>query len=249
MTTTTARSTLAEIVNARTGRDTTPPREFRTRTATGTPPDPLVLVAGRPKTGKSYALAAAAADPRVARVTVVEVGLDDGALDGYLDVAGDKLQIVAHDNTAQDVVAAIQQAAAQPPTGDGYNILAIDSATVLWALLSREAQRGGRDIGPGGWAMLNSSWDDILTVLRTHAGPVILTARADDAGLDDLGRVRVQKDLAFDVDVVVQAAAHRDFTLVGARSLALASLKERVPLPLGDLDIPSLLDLLSGGAR
>lgn len=238
---------LARVVADATGREAEPPRPYRTRAATGAAKPALVLVAGRPKVGKSYALASAAADPKVARVTVIEVGPgDDGALDAYLPLAGDKLRIVEHDGTARDVVAAIQQAAAEPPAEDGYSILAIDSVTSLWALLSREAQRGGRDIGPAGWAMLNATWDDLLVVLRRHAGPVVLTGRADDAGIDELGRVRTQKDLAFDVDAVVQAQAHRDFTLVGARSLALADLAERVPLALGDLDLPALLDLLGG---
>ena len=244
-------NTLAALVAERAGQQNVE-RQHRTRTLTGRARPPLITVAGGPKVGKSYAIAEAAADPRVARVRLVEVGGDRGAADEYGAIPGvaDRLELIEHDNTWADVAAAVQQAVAQPPVDvDGHDVLAIDGATSLWALLSRHAQRGGRDIGPGGWAAVNAAWDDLLDVLRTHPGPVVLTARTDAAGLvgDELGRVRTQKDLAFEADVVVQATGHRAFTLVGARTLALAHAEVSLPLGLGDLVLADLLDLLTGG--
>jgi len=244
-------SALAERVAAATGRTSTTPRERRTRPATGTTSHPLVLLAGGWKSGKSYALAAASADERVARMTVVEVGGDRGKMDAYGAIPGATFELVEHDNTWADLTAAIAAECDQPPADGGYNILAIDGATSLWAVLTRSAQRGGRDLTGGGWSAVNTAWDDLLNVLRTYPGPVVLTARTDDTGIvdDALGRVRTQRDLAFEADVVVQATGHRRFALAGASSLALATDDVALPLELGDLVLADLLDLLTGDQR
>lgn len=237
---------LSDIIAARTA-GTAETREYRTRPLTGEARPPLVLLAGGDKVGKSYAVALASADPRIARTTVVEVGGDRGAMDAYGAIAGARIELVEHDNTWADVSAAIQAAVAQPPIEGGYNILVIDNVTSLWALLSREAQRGGRDIGPGGWSAVNATWDDLLHVLRSHAGPVVLIARVDGDSLvdDTLGKVRTQKDLAYEVDVVVRATGHRMFALTGARSVVLADLGHTGAMELGDLDLAGLLDQLA----
>ena len=93
---------------------------------------------------------------------------------------------------------------------------------------------------------MNATWDDLLDTLRTHDGPVILTARVDGDGIvgDDLGKVRTQKDLPYDVDVVVQASGHREFNLRGVRSVRLKDVRGVVEI--GDLDLPDLLDMLTG---
>lgn len=242
----TSRTSLLDVVAARTGKAPAAPRDRRTRPLTGTAQHPLVLLAGGPKVGKSYALAAASADRRVARLAVVEVGGDQGAMDAYGAIAGARAELVEHDGTWADITAAIQAECAAEPTPGGLNVLAIDGATSLWAVLSREAQRGGRDLGPGGWAAVNSTWADFLTVLRTFPGPVVLTARVDGETIvdDALGRIRTQRDLAFETDVVVQATGHRRFTLAGARSLALSDVAESGPVELGDLVLADLFELL-----
>ena len=234
--------TLADVVANRTNITPAPPT-LATRPLTGKERHPLILLSGGFKVGKSWAIAAASADPRVARLRVLEVGRDTGAMDEYGAIPGARVELVEHDGTWAGVSAQIQAACAAPrPEHDGYSILAIDGATSLWALLSRTAQAGGRDIGPGGWAALNATWDDLLDTLRTHDGPVILTARADDGG-EDL-KARVQKDLPYDVDVVVQASAHRNFSLRGVRSVRFKDVPGAIEI--GDLNIPDLLDVLTG---
>lgn len=238
---------LSDIITARTQAEPAP-RELRTRPLTAHQRPPLLTIGGGPKVGKSYALAGASADPRVDRLSLIEVGSDRGGMDAYANIAGDALQLVDHDNTWADITAAIQQIINRAPEGDGYTILAIDGVTSLWAVLSREAQAGGRDIGPGGWAAVNATWDNLLSELRRHPGPVIFTARvdADQTGVD-LSRIRTQKDLAYDVDATIQAAGYRDFHITGARSAALAGIgRDQYPIPLGDLVIPDVLDLLGG---
>lgn len=233
---------LADVVANKT--NTTPATPaLATRPLTGKERHPLILLSGGYKVGKSWAIAAASTDPRVARLRVLEVGRDTGAMDEYGAIPGARVELIEHDSTWAGVSAQIQAACAAPsPEHDGYNILAIDGATSLWALLSRTAQAGGRDIGPGGWAALNATWDDLLDTLRTHDGPVILTARADDGG-EDL-KARVQKDLPYDVDVVVQASTHRNFSLRGVRSVRFKDVPGAVEI--GDLNIPDLLDILTG---
>ena len=204
---------LADVVANKTNTAPAPPT-LATRPLSGKERHPLILLSGGYKVGKSWAIAAASADPRVARLRVLEVGRDTGAMDEYGSIPGARVGLIEHDSTWAGVSAQIQAACAAPrPEHDGYNILAIDGATSLWALLSRTAQAGGRDIGPGGWAALNATWDDLLDTLRTHDGPVILTARADDGG-EDL-KARVQKDLPYDVDVVVQIL-REDIVQIGA---------------------------------
>ena len=240
--------TLADIVTNQTGSVPATP-ELATRSLTGKERHPLILLSGGYKVGKSWSIAAASADPRVARMRVIEVGRDAGAMDEYGAIPGSRVELIEHDGTWAGVAAQIQAACADPrPENQGYNVLSIDGATSLWALLSRTAQAGGRDIGPGGWAALNATWDDLLDVLRTHDGPVILTARVDGDNLagDDLSKVRVQKDLPYDVDVVVQASGHRTFNLRGVRSIRFKGVSGTVEI--GDLVIPDLLDLLTGAA-
>lgn len=237
---------LAELVNNKSNQAPVEP-VLSTRPLTGKERHPLILLSGGYKVGKSWAIAAASADPRVARVRVIEVGRDAGAMDEYGAIPGAKVELIDHDGTWAGVSGQIQAACAAPrPEHQGYNILAIDGATSMWALLSRTAQNGGRDIGPGGWAALNQTWDDMLDVLRTHDGPVVLTARVDGNGLvgDDLGKVRTQKDLPYDVDVVVQASGHREFNLRGVRSVRFKDLPGVIEI--GDLDLPELLDMLTG---
>ena len=234
--------TLADVVANKTNAAPATPA-LATRPLSGKERHPLILLSGGYKVGKSWAIAAASADPRVARLRVLEVGRDTGAMDEYGSIPGARVELIEHDSTWAGVSAQIQAACAAPrPEHDGYNILAIDGATSLWALLSRTAQAGGRDIGPGGWAALNATWDDLLDTLRTHDGPVILTARADDGG-EDL-KARVQKDLPYDVDVVVQASAHRNFSLRGVRSVRFKDVPGAIEI--GDLNIPDLLDVLTG---
>ena len=233
---------LADVVANKTNAAPATPA-LATRPLSGKERHPLILLSGGYKVGKSWAIAAASADPRVARLRVLEVGRDTGAMDEYGSIPGARVELIEHDSTWAGVSAQIQAACAAPrPEHDGYNILAIDGATSLWALLSRTAQAGGRDIGPGGWAALNATWDDLLDTLRTHDGPVILTARADDGG-EDL-KARVQKDLPYDVDVVVQASAHRNFSLRGVRSVRFKDVPGAIEI--GDLNIPDLLDVLTG---
>lgn len=235
---------LSSIINQRTKPGTTEPREFVTRPLTGRKRPPLILVAGGDKVGKSYALAAASADPAVARMTVLEVGGDRGALDEYGQIDGAAVEIIEHNGTWGDITEAIAGAVDRAPDPSGYNVLAIDNATSLWATLSREAQRGGRDLGPGGWSSVNATWDDFLALLRQHPGPVVLIARVDgDALVDDtVGKVRTQKDLAYECDLVIRATGHREFVLAGARSLALAVADHKGTIPLGDLNLPYIFD-------
>lgn len=242
------KTNLADLVANRTNAAPEAPRELRTRPLTGKTRHPLILIAGRDKVGKSYALAQASADPRVARTTVIEVGGDTGAMDAYGALDGARVELVEHDGSWGDITASIQAAIARPAVEGGYNILAIDNVTSLWRTLTTQAQRGGRDLTSAGWSNVNATWDDLLAVLRQHDGPVVLIARVDgDTLVDDtLGKVRTQKDLAYECDVVIRATGHRSFALTGVRSTALVDAP--VPVEFGDLVLADVLDLVSGSA-
>ena len=119
-------------------------------------------------------------------------------------------------------------------------VVALTSEIVVRATIDCYGN-GGRSHGLVEWVH-SDDWDDLLDTLRTHDGPVILTARADDGG-EDL-KARVQKDLPYDVDVVVQASAHRNFSLRGVRSVRFKDVPGAIEI--GDLNIPDLLDVLTG---
>lgn len=68
-----------------------------TRKPTGLPSWPILLIAGVPKAGKSYACAAASASPLVGRTLWVPVGEDDP--DELGGIPGADFDIVQHDGT------------------------------------------------------------------------------------------------------------------------------------------------------
>jgi len=110
----------------------------RTRRPTGKPSWPILLVAGREKAGKSWSCAEASGSDLVGRTLWVGVGEDDP--DEYGNVPGADFEIVEHDGTYRDILAALQWATRQT-SPDGRPVLVVlDSASRLWDLLCDMAQ-------------------------------------------------------------------------------------------------------------
>lgn len=245
-------SALAAALDA--GRRPAEPRKpLATRRPTGRPCWPLILVAGGKKVGKSHLIADASTSPDFARTFWIELG-EANAADLYGSMPGADFELVDTDGTFDDVVGAIGQVVDAGDPEDP-NLLAIDSVSTLWASLVSEyqavasARRGTvrTDITADQWTSANARWRDMLTLLRRHHGPVVLTARSEHDALkggiavDDIdGRARTQKELAYDVDVVIQIPTARTYYLTGVRSLEI-----QVPvggvIPYEDLTIPRLL--------
>lgn len=208
-----------------------------------------MLLAGRPKAGKSYAAAAASASDLVGRTLWVTIGEDDP--DELAGLPGADFDIVEHDGTYRGIVQAVHDAVEELRGDKKPGLLVIDSMTALWGLLTDEAQTkanarrsrraGGATDGESQitmdlWNAAKKRWYTIIDLLRSHQGPVILTARLEQtAVVNDRGeptkdkdwKVQAHKSLPWDVGGIVEMPAPGVALLTGCRSL-------RMPVPDGE---------------
>src|SRR5690242_8022331 len=105
----------------------------QTRRPSGKPPWPIVLIAGVEKAGKSYAAALASGSDLVGRTLWYGIGED--APDEYARVPGADFEIVEHDGTYRDILAALEWGAAQPRVNGKPTLLVVDSFGRAWDLL------------------------------------------------------------------------------------------------------------------
>lgn len=192
-----------------------------TRRPTGRPSWPITLLAGVEGSGKSYKAAEATGSDLVGRSFWLSVGEDDP--DEYGRVPGADFEIVNHDGTYRDQLAALEWASTQPQVDDKPTLLIVDSFGRVWDLLANmaqaEANRRRRDatgearIASDLWNLAGARWERMLNVMRRHAGPVIITARlerqtvfteAGDPTKEKHNKVKAQKGLASDAGVVVE---------------------------------------------
>jgi hypothetical protein len=212
--------------------------ELKTRRPTGKPPWPMILLAGAEKCGKSYSAAAFSASDLIDRTFWIEIG--EGAADQYGALPGARYEIVEHDGTYQSIGRAIYAATMQPrgPEGKPHAIV-IDSMTELWDLLSDEAQAAAnrrKNKGPDGeaqitmdlWNVAKKRWRRVIDLLRTYDGPVILTSRLEQVAVMAPNgqpttaktlKIRSEKNLAYEVDAIVQIPEPRQYQLTGVRSV------------------------------
>ena len=172
--------------------------ERRTRKPTGLPSWPILLLAGIPKSGKSYASAEATASDLIGNTYWISVGESDP--DEYGLIPGARFEIVDHDGTYRDILAAINWASHQPTVDGKPNLIVVDSVTRVWELISAMAQREAnarRDRKSNGrqaqvddeaqihsdlWNKAADRWGQMVELLREHnkRGPVIVTALLDE---------------------------------------------------------------------
>lgn len=217
---------------------------LQTRQPTGMPPWPTLLLAGKPKVGKSYNAAAASAASVLGRTLWVSIGEADPDEYGAMD--GAAFEIVTHDGTFSGILNAVRGAVTEPWTDDRPTLVVVDSITKLWDLVTTEAQgvansrpkNRGREasITPDLWSAAKRKWHAVVAPLQAYQGPVILTARLDEVMLmDDAGqptkekgwKVQTEKNLPFDVDGVIEMRGRDDVHLTGVRSL-------RYDIPAGE---------------
>jgi hypothetical protein len=214
-----------------------------TRPPTGKPSWPILLLAGVEKSGKSYSSAEASASPLVDRTLWVGIGED--APDELGALPGARFEIVEHDGTYRGILAALTACAAQP-ADKAPNLLVLDSATRLWDLLCDElqveanrrarvkAEKYGRKVSDEDatitmdqWNTAKQRWAHVMDVLRSHQGPVIVTARLEAVTVvkdgqpttDRTWKVKAEKSLPFDVGAIVEMPARGETWLTGVRSL------------------------------
>lgn len=204
---------------------------IKTRKPTGKAPWPMILLAGREKTGKSYAAAAFSASDLIDRTFYIEIG--EGSADQYGALPGARYEIVEHDGSHGGIVGAIQDAKAEPTNGKPHAIV-VDSMSELWGLLCDEQQtiaskRNKRTITMDQWNAAKKRWRKVVDELRGHKGPVILTARYEQVTIMKDGqptaekewKVRAEKDLAFEVDGLITLTEPRRPFVAGMRTVAI----------------------------
>lgn len=216
------------------------------RRPTGKPSWPVLLIAGREKSGKSYQAAVASSSDLIDRTFWVGFGEKDP--DEYGAIQGARFEIAEHDGTLADLKDTLRYLLSLP-RGDKPHLLVVDSATRIWMTLRDKAnyiaaKRGKKDrdgefiVSMDIWNKVNTEWVEILNLIRRWNGPVILTARLDTVAVIENGKptsqkaekVQGQKSMAYDVDAIVEMPERGRAELVGARSV-IYKIPTRVELP------------------
>ena len=203
----------------------------RTRKPTGKASWPLVLLAGREKCGKSYTASKLSASDLIDRTLYIEIG--EGSADQYGAIPGARYEIVDHDGSWADILAAIEWAVEQPRPNGKPHALVIDSMTELWGLLADEqetvARRRGKDtITMDQWNAAKKRWRKVIDAARRNPGPVIFTARYNEVTVirngkpttDKEWKVDAEKNLAYEVDAVITWKKMREPHIDGVRTVA-----------------------------
>lgn len=213
---------------------------IQTRKPTGKPSWPLTLAAGGEGAGKSYLAALASASPLIGRTYWVGYGEQDP--DEYGLIPGANFDIVQHDGTVNAIKAIVKEIAAEPK-GEKPTLIVLDSGTKLWDAVSENAQldanrRAARKGNNGGdatigvdiWNHHKAHWRAIIDTLRSHDGPVIITARYEEVAEivkgkptgEKVWKVKAEKGLPYDVDAVIHMEERGKYVVSKVRSVRLA---------------------------
>lgn len=223
---------------------------LRTRRPTGAVPTPLILLEGVEGSGKTYAGVALSAHPKIRNAYGLDLG--EGSMDEYASIAGPNFVIIDHNGTYEDIAQQVDILHKSPAPTDGtFDLLVIDSASLLWgqqvdAVSAETRRRGKKDPTMDQWNKAKRNWRYIFDRLMTWHGIVIVTARGKEVADVENGRptgdkiwkVEAEKSIGYDVNARVRFTAHRKAELVKARSLRITIPEGRtLPLPNFDLGV------------
>jgi hypothetical protein len=236
-----------------------------TRRPTGKPPHPLMLIAGVEKAGKSYSAALLSASDLVDRTFYIELG--EGAADQYGAIPGVRYEIVPHDGSYEDIARVILAATQQPRENGKPHAIIVDSVTELWDMIGDEQQMKANQraiaraieqkkpeptdeaqITMDLWNVAKRKWRRIIDMLRVYDGPVALLARMELVTVMQNGKpttdrewkIRAEKNLPFECDLIVKMYAPQAAKLSGVRSTRL-QVPPGAELPLPSFTIDGLL--------
>ena len=237
-----------------------------TRRPTGRPSWPILLLAGMQKAGKTHAAARASASEMIGDTYWLTVGEDDP--DEYGALPGVRFQIVEQPGTYRSLADSIRAINALDDPAKLPSLIVLDSVSMLWRLLSDEAQQGAnarqarkqkRSPDPGDeatitpelWNLAAKRWQRIMDLLRAHRGPVLLTARMslvmEMDGEKPTGakhwKIEGHKSLPYDVSGIIEMRALGDNYLTGVRSLRV------VGGPIAHVKLPETVDIAEIWAR
>lgn len=210
---------------------------FKGHRPTGATSWPVILVAGAPKTGKSYTVAELSGSDLIGETYWIEVG--EPTAEEYGNVPGARYILADHDGTFNDILRRVREAIAEPTRDNKPNLIVIDSVTLIWEMISTEMQdianrRRKADIDAETkitndlWNIAKARWKKLIRLLKTHNGPVVVVARLEVVAVMDASgqptkdrtqKVQAHKSLPYDVDVIVQIPEYRRYQITGVRSL------------------------------
>jgi hypothetical protein len=225
---------------------------IRSRKPTGVVPWPTILIEGPEKSGKTYTAYLFSASKRVGQTYVMDLG--EGSADEYGAIPGARYRVlqpageqwtwadIVEQVTAVKAEAARASAAGEPPV-----VLEIDTMTDEWegirdwlARLTVERARkrnarpptdasGETKIPNDLWNIGNARHRQLMTMLLTFPGIVVLTARGKvTAKIGPDGKpvegqrdykVEAQKTLGYDVSLWLRMSREAPPTVIGCRSV------------------------------
>lgn len=201
------------------------------RKPSGKPSWPIVLLAGCEGAGKSWAAAEATGSDRFGKSLWLEIG--EQTADEYGAVPGADFEILEHDGSFGQILAQLRAAVAEPAVEGKPNLLVVDSLTEMWDLLSDEQQtianrrrnaKNGADatITMDQWNAAKKRWGYVISELRRFPGPVVAATRLEQVAVvgsngqptgSSTWKVRAEKNLPFEVQVVMQAREPRQWVM------------------------------------
>ncbi|MGK5169219.1 hypothetical protein [Geodermatophilus sp. CPCC 205761] len=217
---------------------------LKTRKPTGRVPWPCILLEGEEKAGKSYALAQFSASTKIGALYWID--LNEGAADEYGAIPGTKYQVVEHDGSYAQVLAAVQAVKAEArraaDAGEPPVVLGIDTGSAVWdglkdwasaraAKSTRNRELLKRDpnaeivISQNLWNDAGARWRKLQTELLTFPGIVVVTARGKEVTEVDANGRPIEGQKTWSVQT------HREFPY--AASVWVRLRRGRRPLIVG----------------
>jgi hypothetical protein len=215
-----------------------------TEEPTGKPSWPIIVLAGREGSGKTWSAIEASGSPLVGRTLVLTLGEDSP--DEYKLIPGAKFEKVPHAGTVSAIIAKLDEMEAEPDRDGKPTLWIIDSGSRYWGLLSDNAQltANKRQKRPDGtvtvdlWNQAAKDWEAVFKRLRAHNGPVIMTARLEQVAIMNGNAPTAEKDwkiyghksLPYDAQVIVEMPERGEYLLRKVKS-ARWTLKEKTAKP------------------
>ena len=212
--------------------------EFQTHRPTGQASFPIVTLAAVQGGGKTWAAAQATALDYFGRSFFLEIG--EQMANEYGNVPGASYEIIEHDGTYQQILAACEWAARQEQPDGKAGVMIVDSITEIWQMLSDEQQaiaNARRSRGKNGeaaitvdqWNVAKDRMNDVMDALRSFPGLVVVTARLDNVTVmdgntptgDKTWKIRAEKNLPFYSQVIMEARTPRQWTMTKVANTAL----------------------------
>jgi hypothetical protein len=215
-----------------------------TRKPTGRVPWPCILLEGEEKAGKSWALAQLSTSKRIGALYWID--LNEGAGDEYGAIPGATYELVEHDGSYGQVLAAVQAVKAEArraaDAGEPPVVLGIDTGSAIWDGLkdwaSARAAKSARNrellkrdpnaeivISQNLWNDAGARWRKLQTELLTFPGIVVVTARGKEVTEVDANGRPIEGQKTWSVQT------HREFPY--AASVWVRLRRGRRPLIVG----------------